>query len=436
MAIAHAASSAATAGTTTPNTWSHAAGASVTPDWVLVFVMAETDTTDTWGAVSYDGVALSEVPRSYIADTSVETGSVKAYFSAAGGWAAGTVTVSVAKTGGQNFWCVAITGSGNDPEIASEVAIFGENAALAETAIEDNGDGSNSVRYAAAFYGGSAASLAAGASSTELHEQAGSGTISWGVYRETTAGSGNRSVGPSAVSDDRAVLYLCVREGLGGTYPNVRAMSSDTNPTAAPADPWTVSLPSSIVANEILLAIVNTNDASWTIPTGWTQLDHQGEGYLIWKLATGSEGATESWDGTSAATVIIYAIEDCDEDTPYTAYVADGAAPTDGPNLAPGIGAKSWLWIQMGSMDRGDQANPGAFPGFRGVNTFESDYSGDAGGTGAPRVFACYGTSPNASMNPIAGANTTFLGSVDHWTIGIPPPISAGNPFISVIVVM
>lgn len=110
MGFANIASTGSGAPTTTdPHTFSHGAGASVTPGFVLVYV-AVLSASDAVNSVTYDGVSLTEVSGSpRLVTAGAEDGSVYAYFSRAGGWGSGTRTVSIDKTSAINSWAVCIT---------------------------------------------------------------------------------------------------------------------------------------------------------------------------------------------------------------------------------------------------------------------------------------------------------------------------------------
>jgi hypothetical protein len=216
MAIAHGASAeSGTFGSTTPTTWTHAAGAGVTPDWVLVFVIQADNATDHITTVTYDGVSLTAVSGGFAADTATEPGTCKAYFKAGGAWASGSVTVSVSRDATVvDFYAVSISGSGTGAEVhLPGIVLLQENQALAEQNVTDGSPGTNSVRYAGTW-SGLAGGPGAGANSTALQDAIYSGAISGyaATVRETTAGQGSRPVGFSAATDDVAAVHLAIRQ--------------------------------------------------------------------------------------------------------------------------------------------------------------------------------------------------------------------------------
>lgn len=213
MAIAHGASSeSSVSDATSPRTWTHAPGVGVIPDWVLVFVMQNANSTDHIGAVTYDGVALTAVSGAFAADTLGEPGTCKAYFKAGGAWGSGNRIVSVSNDGTSvTFHGVAVSGSGTGAEVyLAGIVLLQESQALAEQNVTDASPGTNSVRYAGTFYGGVTAP-GVGANSTALQDTS-FGSTSASAVRETTAGQGSRPVGFSAVSDDVAAIHLVIRE--------------------------------------------------------------------------------------------------------------------------------------------------------------------------------------------------------------------------------
>ena len=182
---------------------------------LLVFVFDASSTTDIATSVKINpagaNIDVPAVSGGRAVDTVTEPGSCKAFFLGTGLPAGGSAwTVRLNRTNNtDNAYMVAVTVTASFDTTVVGVSLAQENGAVAEVATNDGSPGSNSVRFAGTFYGGVA--MTAGANSTLLQSIIAS-SQSCGVVRETTAGQGSRNVGFNLATDDRAAVYLAVRE--------------------------------------------------------------------------------------------------------------------------------------------------------------------------------------------------------------------------------
>lgn len=193
---------------------------------ILVLVWANTSNSSDITGVTYGGLSLDYIAA--IADSAGETGSVAAYFIGSLTGASGS-TIEVNKAAAIDTWAVAIGVScdaGGTPEVyIPGVGFVVDDGTLAEQNVDDGSPGTNSQRYAI-IYSGLASPPPVGANSTSLQ------TIDIGqrgaaVCRRTSAGQGSLPVGfSSGSSDDRAGLFLAVREVSGGGGPTVKHLAA------------------------------------------------------------------------------------------------------------------------------------------------------------------------------------------------------------------
>lgn len=194
-------------------TWSHDPVG--VPKAVLVYVIQNNDNEDRSSAVTYAGASLAAVVGGFAEDTNGEKGACKAWFLGSAVPTNDPATVVVTRTNDtveMNAVCITVTAAG-DCEITA-VVLLQENQALAEQSVDDGSPGTNSVRYAGTFYGGSS-EPSAGASSTSLFGFD-YGTKAANTVVETTAGQGARSVGFSASADDVAAVHVAISEVASG----------------------------------------------------------------------------------------------------------------------------------------------------------------------------------------------------------------------------
>ena len=201
--------------------WNHG-GASANVKGVIVFTFVNANADDAT-AVTYGGVSMSPVVGGRAVDTAGEPGDCKAWILASDTIPQGTQQVVVTRNNNANvMYAVAVTFTGAYPiQIINTPTLQSTDGTLAEQSINT---GTTSCIRLAGINSGLAAivdnpttpgtnNLSRGANSTEV------ANIDFGarviqVVRETTGGSGARSVGFSAsTSDDRAAVYLAVAQG-------------------------------------------------------------------------------------------------------------------------------------------------------------------------------------------------------------------------------
>lgn len=268
MSVAHDASSESHTGTT-PSTseasfsWSHGGAVSLVKG-VLVFVFNTSATADTVSSVTYGGVALTAVTGGRAVDTASEFGSCKAYFLGSG-VPQGTQTVVVNRTNNANsMYAIAITFTAAQDTTYAGVVLLQEDQVPAEQSITDNGSGVNAVRCSGNYYGGTNAP-AGGANSTRLQDISIAAARSCAAYRETTAGTGTRSVGPAGgTSDDVAAVYLAICETIANAAATPAVLNAITAlPTASPvavasATPAMVGSLTAVATPAIIIPAVST----------------------------------------------------------------------------------------------------------------------------------------------------------------------------------
>lgn len=217
MTVAHDTASESHTGTTGSEseasfTWNHTPVG--TPRGVLVFTLANTATQSNVSSVTYGGVNLPAVTGGYAVDTGGTTGFCRAWF-VGESVPTGVQAVVVNRTSNANvIYAVAITVTADgDTEIVGTPVLLQENGTLDEQAVDS---GAVVAQRYAGLNSGLNDVASPGASSTALHSIDYSARTA-AVVRETTAGSGSRSVGfTSAESNDCAAVHLAVAEVGGG----------------------------------------------------------------------------------------------------------------------------------------------------------------------------------------------------------------------------
>ncbi|MFZ9326299.1 MAG: hypothetical protein ACO24H_02420 [Polynucleobacter sp.] len=167
-------------------------------------------TSDFIASVTYGGIALTRVSGGEAIDTATEPGRTDLFFLGSG-LSSGNQTITVNRTNNATIMYASAATVLADKDVEPfGIDIRAQNQAPAVIGIDDGSPGTNSLRYAAAYYGG-ASPAPAGTGSTLLT------SIDLGAYgcsmvRETTAGQGIRDVGFTAANDDYAAVFLAIRE--------------------------------------------------------------------------------------------------------------------------------------------------------------------------------------------------------------------------------
>lgn len=196
---------------TTGNSWTHTPVG--TPKGVLIFVIRSGTAANDVSALTYGGVPVPVVPGGLAVDTLGERGMSQAYYLGSG-VPPGPQSVSVTYAADLHYTVVITLAAGIDTRVHfPSVQTAQEDGALAEVNLDDGSPGTSSLRFAGG-HSGLATFPSAGANSTLVAVNDSGLSVSAGVCRETTPGQGVRPVGVSGTSDDRAVVYLAIREGL------------------------------------------------------------------------------------------------------------------------------------------------------------------------------------------------------------------------------
>jgi len=223
LAVAHdAVSESADASSVSSYSWTHTP--SGTPTGILVYTFCN-GSADIESAVTYGGESMTAVTGGFAQDTAGEDGYCKAWFLGGGSTIpTGAQTVEVTRTNNADTtYGVAVSVTSSDNTTYAGVVLLEESNTLAEQYVDDGVPGTNSVRYAGAYWGG-ANEPEAGANSTYLIGND-FGATAAGVVRETTAGQGPRLVGFTQLgTDDRAVVHLAILEDITPSSPCSRSV--------------------------------------------------------------------------------------------------------------------------------------------------------------------------------------------------------------------
>lgn len=212
MAVAHSAASESHTGTTGSTnqasfSWTHTQTG--TPQGVLVFVHT-ISASDFITSVTYGGTALDRIAGAVAIDATTEAGRTDLFFLGSG-LATGNQTIVVNRTNNATtMYASAATVTAATATNVTGIQIEENDQALTPVAVDDGSPGTDSVRYAATYYG--ANSPAPAGTGSTLLTSIDLGSFGNSMVRETTAGQGARNVGFNAASDDVAAVYVAVRE--------------------------------------------------------------------------------------------------------------------------------------------------------------------------------------------------------------------------------
>lgn len=164
---------------------------------------------------------------------------------------------------------------------------------------------------------------------------------------------------------------------------------------------WSVNLPASIAAGNILVMLVRTGAASThTLPTGWNWLiqNDTADGStqttsVMYKVATGSEGATLTYDpgGSQKGAAIVTRITGGSSSITPDVSIATGTTGTNvinPPSRAVTGGPKDVLVLALGGMDA-ETSTPSAAP--TNYSNLQTANSGTAGSV-ASNTIICSAT--------------------------------------------
>lgn len=202
-----------------------------------------------------------------------------------------------------------------------------------------------------------------------------------------------------------------------------------TNITAA-ADPWTVNLPAGITAGDLLIAHMRcAGSQTVNAPLGWTfgggSSGDASDDFQRWfyRIADGTEGATQSFDLDAAAkgAAIVWRITGVDTSiAPSWSGDSIGTSTTPNPgSLTPAGGAKDYLWLWLGGWE-GEQTSPPA-----GAPTNYTNAIGANSGTAGVVATNCRVAGASRQLNAATEdpPSWTISASDDWiaWTLAIHP---------------
>lgn len=223
-------SHAGTTGSTSEASFTFSHNPVGTPRGVLVFTFTNAFADDAT-AVTYDGVALTAVPGGRAALSSAEPGDCKAWFLGSSIPTTDPANVVVTRNNNANVMyaiCVTVTATA-DTEIVGTPVIHEAIQAPAEAAVDSSA--ADALRFAGINYGGPSLAPAGASSTAMLGIDFGPRTIN--SVRETTGGTGSRSVGFAAGSDDDIAVHLAVAEAAAGFTGTVAVTQANQTSTAS-----------------------------------------------------------------------------------------------------------------------------------------------------------------------------------------------------------
>lgn len=216
----------------------------------------------------------------------------------------------------------------------------------------------------------------------------------------------------------------------------------NTTGVATAADPWTVNLPGSISAGDLLIVYCHrAANTSMTVPAGWTAVPDIDGGTIsniaggggdwctvIYREADGSEGATLSVDmaATAKGCALAWRItgaEDPATQAPQGQLFTTGTATANScnpPSLTPTGGSKDYLWLAIG---HGDGESPSAFTAApTNYSNFINTNSGTGGTPGTNNVVGGGSRQLTASSeDPGVFTHTALANGYTGITIAVHP---------------
>lgn len=194
---------------------------------------------------------------------------------------------------------------------------------------------------------------------------------------------------------------------------------------------FSVTLPTGITSGDLLIMIVGFNQFSTVTISGWTQASVQeyfGKYYVFYKVASGSEGATQSvsYGTTTNCVAQTYRISGNLDVGSYPPEVGVANGSLDPPSLSPSYGSQDYLWIASANVE---QNGSGAY-----INGYPSGYSNTGNVAISSALALGWGTkeSTATSENPstFAGAPAAYYTS---RIIAIPGEVTGWSAFSTVI---
>ncbi len=217
--------------------------------------------------------------------------------------------------------------------------------------------------------------------------------------------------------------------GGGQIFPSVRA--TNTGLLNAGSTSHSVPLPASLVAGELLIIGCASQwnlTATWNTPSGWNVLlantqngASQGAQAWFWKIASGSEGATQAVTSSIVcrAAYNSYAISNHDASQAPTALAAPDAGAGVNPNppgLTPSWGNSKNLWLVAASMSHANI--PSDYP-----DNFTNAISGNASTSNGATLATARGQFEGTVLDP-----NTFTITSSRWVATTIAIKGAGGP--------
>lgn len=212
-------------------------------------------------------------------------------------------------------------------------------------------------------------------------------------------------------------------------FPVTSAATTTTFATSVTS--MAVNMPASISSGDLLIAAVGVRNAgTWTPPSGWDLLEEKagggtvGETGVWYKIADGSEGATQTWTTGTATTAAWHSfkVTTWHGTTPpeYTSTNGDSAA-VNPPSLSPSWGSADTLWIALAGSSANTMSFTGSPTDFTGLTT-----STASSGGGASNMGSAFRQNATATEDPSA-----FTTSTNRWwasfTIAVRPSAGAST---------
>lgn len=206
-----------------------------------------------------------------------------------------------------------------------------------------------------------------------------------------------------------------------------------TNITTA-ADPWTVTMPASIAAGDLLVAAGRTGGAqTFNLPSGWNWLlqndtsDASDDAVsVIWRSAAGSD--TLSWDLSAAAkgATIVWRITGHGASNPEVSTIFGTGANCDPASITPSGGVLDYLVLSFASLDGETQTFTVNSP-FTNLQQANSG-TGGAAATNVRIAGSSFQGTAVSTVDPAAFTNAAPSNGWHAATIAIFPPLPPGPP--------
>ncbi|PCJ20871.1 MAG: hypothetical protein COA96_15605 [SAR86 cluster bacterium] len=200
------------------------------------------------------------------------------------------------------------------------------------------------------------------------------------------------------------------------SFPVIESFASSVTETASTSH--TVNMPSGITSGDFLVMCYRGAIDNINTPSGWSAFAHVGNTMLLlYKVATGSEGATlaVTSPGTTKATFVTMRVSN---QSGLSGVEKNESSDENGPLLTPSWGSKKTLWLSFYSCRRSDQTItiPSGY-------TFVDDAVNVSTPTSGNSCQLVVGQLENEATSENPGVHT-IVGTISNdrtFTIGIEP---------------